>query len=352
MKPLISGRIPMLLGWVLFLAGAGALAADSANYLRWRGRVDGSDILRVRGRSVQVQHQTAQPIRDARYEFSAPLPSRDVRVWIDVRQGRGRVELQQEPFRGNNYTAVILLDDERQPGGADYEFYLYWEPAAAKSPDSSAGGGSSGFGAYDFVWEGRVDGADYLFVRDRSAWIRHIESQPVEDERYDFRTALPQRAQTVQMDVQRGRGRVTVEEQPSARNNYTLKILLDDTQRGGSDFYRLGLRWSGGGDWKSPADGYRGMIHWRGTVDGRDRLFFQKQTVDVRHLEARPIRNMQVDFSAPLPREVVEVRLNVVRGRGDVRIIEQHSRSNGWAAVVEVDDPKNGDDDYEFELTW
>lgn len=348
-----SRRIPMFLGLVLLLAGAAALAADNPNYLRWQGRVDGSDILRVRGRSVQVRHQTAQPIREMRAEFSAPLPARDVRVWLDVKQGRGRIELQQQPFAGNNYTAVILVDDERQPGSADYEFYLYWEPANGYNPGGGGGlGESSGFGSYDFVWEGRVDGADYLFVRDQSAWVRHLEALPVEDARYDFRTALPRRAQAVQLDVQRGRGRVTIEEQPSARNNYTLKILLDDTQRGGSDFYRLGLRWAGGEDWKAPPGGYRGLIRWRGTVDGRDRLYFTKRAVDVRHLDAQPIRDMRVEFSVPLPREEVFVRLTVVRGRGEVRLIEQPSRRNGYAVEVEVDDPKNGADDYEFELTW
>jgi hypothetical protein len=226
--------------------------------------------------------------------------------------------------------------------------------AAALAAAAGGAGESAGLGEYNFVWEGRVDGADHLFVREDSAWIRHLAAQPIENARYSFRTSLPRRAQMVQMDVQQGRGRVAIEEQPSSRNNYTLKILLDDTQRSGSEFYRLGLRWTGGvaDGWTRPPGEYKGLIRWRGTVDGRDRLFFRKRTVDVRHMEAQPIRNMRVEFSAPLPREEVLVRLTVVRGRGAVRIIEQPTLRNGYAVEVDVADPKSGADDYEFDLTW
>lgn len=219
----------------------------------------------------------------------------------------------------------------------------------------AAGEPSSGFGSYNFVWEGRVDGSDYLFIRGDSVWVRHLEARPVEDARYSFRTTLPARAQMVQMDVQQGRGRVSVEEQPSSRNNYTLKILLDDTQRNGSDMYRLGLRWEGGedaGNWTRPPGEYRGLIRWRGTVDGRDRLYFSRQTVDVRHQEAQPIRNMRVEFSAPVPREAVVVKLTVVKGRGAIRLIDQPDQRNNFTIEVEVDDPQNGGADYEFDLTW
>jgi hypothetical protein len=223
-----------------------------------------------------------------------------------------------------------------------------------------AGAGARGaeeipLGSYNFVWEGRVDGSDYLFVRGDSVWVRHLESRPIEEARYSFRTTLPARSQMVQMDVQQGRGRVSIEEQPSSRNNYTLKILLDDTRRNGSDMYRLGLRWEGGadaGNWTRPSGEYRGLIRWRGTVDGRDRLYFSRQTVDVRHMDAQPIRNMRVEFSAPVPREAVVVRLTVVKGRGAVRLIDQPDRRNGFTIEVEVDDPQGGDDDYEFDLTW
>ena len=217
------------------------------------------------------------------------------------------------------------------------------------------GAGETPLGSYSFVWEGRVDGSDYLFVRGDSVWIRHLESRPIENARYSFRTSLPARAQMVHMDVQQGRGRVSIEEQPSSRNNYTVKILLDDTQRNGSELYRLGLRWEGGedvGNWAKPEGEYRGLIRWRGTVDGRDRLYFRRQTVDVRHQEAQPIRNMRVEFSAPVPREAVLVRLTVVKGRGAVRLIDQPDKRNNFTIEVEVDDPQKGDAEYEFDLTW
>jgi DUF971 family protein len=374
MRPRTDARMPIFLILTLCLAGTGVYAQRNDNFLRWRGRVDGSDILRIQGRNVRIQHQSARPIQNERFEFASPLPSRDVRIRLDVRQGRGRVEILESPNRGNNYTASILVDDNHHSGSDDYEFYLYWDEGDRDhSPggggrDHSSGGGDRdhssgggwwdrpyGQGGYDFVWEGWVDGSDYLFIRGNSAWIRHLESRPIEDARYNFRSELPRRDQIVQLDVQQGRGRVSIEEQPNHRNNYTLKILLDDSRKNGSDFYRIGLRWQGGGgggSWDHSSGARYGQIRWSGTVDGRDRLLFHGRTVDVRHLDARPIRNMRVDFSDALPRNDTRVRLEVIRGRGDVRILQQPDHRNGYTLEVEIYDPKGGDDEYEFVLTW
>jgi hypothetical protein len=60
------------------------------------------------------------------FAFSQPLPDRHFESFelVDV-QGRGRVDLVEEPWEGNDYTAVVRIEDERG-GSAEYSFRLVW----------------------------------------------------------------------------------------------------------------------------------------------------------------------------------------------------------------------------------
>jgi hypothetical protein len=94
-------------------------------------------------------------------------------------------------------------------------------------------------------------------------------------------------------------------------------------------------------------------FRWRGDVDGIDDILIKGGTVKIEHVSAKPIQSQDHRFSAPLPFAEVELTLQVVHGRGSVRLLEQPTRRNGYTAVVRVDDQDHsGDDRYEFELAW
>jgi hypothetical protein len=93
--------------------------------LRWRGRVDGSDYIELRGDQVNIRHVAAQPITEQSFDVTSPLPRQPVNVQLRRIQGRGRVELAQQPSPSNGYTAVVYIADD--DGGSDiYEFQLIW----------------------------------------------------------------------------------------------------------------------------------------------------------------------------------------------------------------------------------
>ena len=94
-------------------------------------------------------------------------------------------------------------------------------------------------------------------------------------------------------------------------------------------------------------------FRWRGDVDGIDDIFIKGSQVRIEHVAAKPIQSQDHRFSAPLPFAEVELTLQVIHGRGSVRLMEQPSQRNQYTAVVRVDDQDNsGDDRYEFELSW
>jgi hypothetical protein len=343
-------RYRLRLEWQDYGTGSGRdFDRSRSDFLHWQGRVDGTDYIRVSGRTVQIEHIRARPITSQNYNFSAPLPAQDVQVFLAVEQARGSVEIVQQPEYSNGYTAIVRVDDGRQGGASDYDFYLYWE---------RTGGGSYptiNENDLDFIWEGRVDGIDELTIRQRWVKVEHIRSRPLENVKYDFRTYLPRRSQSVELYKLDGRGDVEIVDQPSSWNDYTLRIRLDDSDKGGADNYRFGLKWMGGDPLNTatnqrPLEG--GVIRWRGRVDGRDQIIIRGDKIDIRHLEAKPVMGMTHTFSSPLPRREVTVGLNLLEGRGSVRIVEQPTRGNNYAVIIEIDDPKGGADNYEFEIYW
>ncbi len=92
----------------------------------FRGRVDEEVLFFIRGNQVTAQTQFGRRIQIDRWSLDEPLPvGRRLRVRVDRRDGRGRVQLLEEPNARNNFTAVILVSDHR--GGSDrYHFRLDW----------------------------------------------------------------------------------------------------------------------------------------------------------------------------------------------------------------------------------
>jgi hypothetical protein len=93
-----------------------------------------------------------------------------------------------------------------------------------------------------FRWQGQVDGTDHIILQGNRVSIRHLQSARIVDPSYDLRAALPRYPVTVELTRLRGRGDVEILEQPSARNNYTVTVLVEDRDRG-SDFYEFELTW-------------------------------------------------------------------------------------------------------------
>ena len=109
------------------------------------------------------------------------------------------------------------------------------DPYYDSSPYSNTGSGY-------FRWQGQVDGSDHIVLRGNRVSIRHLQSQPIVNPSYDLRTSLPRYPVIVNLRQSRGRGDVRIVEQPTARNNYAVTILVED-RSGGSDFYEFELTW-------------------------------------------------------------------------------------------------------------
>ena len=93
--------------------------------MRWSGRVDGGDIIYIRGNRLWINHQSGQPINNESVRFLQTLPAANQFVAVRKIEGRGLVRVIEQPHSGNNYTAAILIED--RDGGADrYVIEVEW----------------------------------------------------------------------------------------------------------------------------------------------------------------------------------------------------------------------------------
>jgi hypothetical protein len=102
---------------------------DSGNRIngrmRWRGRVDNEIQVMIQGSSATTRVVTGSPTGDGTTNFTSPLPRRPLSVAVNRLRGRGHVEVVQQPTRNNEFTAVVMIRDNKG-GSDDYEFELIW----------------------------------------------------------------------------------------------------------------------------------------------------------------------------------------------------------------------------------
>ena len=91
------------------------------------------------------------------------------------------------------------------------------------------------------IWEAReLDGVDDVFFRGTHAEIRHLKFTPAVDVDYEcFEPVTVSKEYMYEILLEKGRGSVTILEQPSQRNGGTLVVRVDDSLSPGNDHYRF-----------------------------------------------------------------------------------------------------------------
>lgn len=94
--------------------------------MRWSGRVDDEVVIMIQGSRASVRTVAGDRVRDENASFDSPLPRQELRLNLRKLNGRGSVDLVEEPSRRNDYSAVVRIRDKKS-GSDEYEFELRWE---------------------------------------------------------------------------------------------------------------------------------------------------------------------------------------------------------------------------------
>jgi hypothetical protein len=257
----------------------------------------------MRGRDLRTRLLGDNESGRERAQVESDLPDQNGYVSIQVQQGRGNVDVIQQPTARNGYTAIVRIRDDAS--GADwYRITASWQPRGYGNSDWDDRHRSQQTDTRDRDGDRRTWGRDR---NDNGSWQRDRDDR-----------------------------------ESSARDR-------DDAgaSRGDSDD-RDGGYDNGGWDARSS-----GMLHWTGRVDDVEELRIQGRRVDYVTLSGNGVRVVRSDMAGrPLPRGGASVRVQQHGGRGSVTVVQQPNAWNGYTAVIRVRDPQPGFGYYDFDVLW
>ncbi len=244
-----------------FVGVAPVVMAQGQQLFEWDGRVDREVQIVMQGNRIRTENVGPTEPGHARGRMFADLPRTNGQVRIQVMNGRGNVDVIQQPNAGNGFTTIVRIQDPRS-GADDYRVVGYWQgysngdyvgwPGRGRSRDypDDGGYGSAGNGGYgrsgDRVmlhWSGNVDDLVEIRIQNGRVDYRTLHGKDATNVRYEAGNMSAARRDAGVAVVQNaGRGSVTVVQQPSAWNGYTTVVRVRDPQ-GGYGWYDFNLMW-------------------------------------------------------------------------------------------------------------
>jgi hypothetical protein len=252
--------------------------ADDRQLFVWSGTVDREAVISMRGSRVELEADGFDGYRDARFRVREALPRAAGRVRVVRSDGRGEVEVIEQPSLFNGFTTRVRVRD-RQSGADRYRLEAYWDGRGSDRDEERADdryddryddarnrgrGNGRGNGRFDdrngrdrrndsgigdrrdagtLRFSAVVDDVAEIRIQGRRVDFVSRSGRPLYDVRYDIRGAsLPQYALPLDLRRLNGRGNVSIVQYPRAFNNWTAVIRIDDS-RGGADTYDIDLRW-------------------------------------------------------------------------------------------------------------
>ena len=321
-----------------------------------RMHVDGEIDFFVRGDMIRYQVLGGRPPEDDGSEHSQPIPRATLRRFeLEKKDGRGQVTLVEPPSSANNFTARFKISD---PKGSDdrYHARLRWEAGVAvaretvaapprsrtvsppsasppvaspqvTSPAVSSAGGASAAGSGS------------------AAALPTLPDDPRAGQREPATAAAPGRSRVLSKHMEAIlRGPRTAAPAPAEAPAPQAPAKIDLP---GVEIF------SGDNDPSRYNDADSGVFEFRGRVDGVARIRIRGDRVLAESEGGRPLAVERFSFTQPVPSaRVGDMRVETKDGRGKIVLLERPWEGNHFMAVVEISDPKSGDDRYHFRLTW
>jgi hypothetical protein len=305
--------------------------------------VDGTAILYIHGKRLDVKIPSGAPVAKQRFQFYDGLPEVVQDARVEIRAGRGYVHVIDQPRIENSYTLAVSMED-RQTGSAPYSIAIYWDASNRAFEGSTR--------SDQVIWSGNVDEEATISCQRNRCVSSVTAGAPVAAEHFKFSKALPNRDVEVRLEQALGRGEIHLLEQPTERNKYTARVSIRDPQAGAGE-YSFALTWGhNAASAPAPPDASQALI-WTGTVDGRVRVTIQGSSAYTTAEEGQPVVGGHADFLRALPSQSdLHPAIKKLRGRGEVAIVETPSAANHFRLTFEIRNPPGGADTYEVEVDW
>jgi hypothetical protein len=243
----------------------GRTQTQGQELFEWSGRVDREVQIVMRGNQISTRNVGNNETGRARSRVMMQMPRQDGEVIAQVMNGRGNVDVIQQPTSQNGYMTVVRIVDNA--GGSDnYRVAAYWENysngdyigkgrgrARGRDRNDDINNGvygnrdrNGGYGNANqgiLHWSGNVDGELEIRIQNGRISYRNVSgAQPTGIRADAGNLSMPRTDAQVTVAQGQGRGSVYVIQQPSSYNGYTTVVRVRDPQ-GGYGYYDFDLVW-------------------------------------------------------------------------------------------------------------
>jgi hypothetical protein len=262
------------------------------------------------------------------------LPRQDGWVVVQVLNGRGNVDVIQQPSAQNGYTATVRIQDPAS-GAADYRLVAFWQAygsGGAYGGSSNVYGNGNGRGR-SARNNGRRDGDDDGDADDRN-----------DGNGRDRNGVNSRNGQYPNAGYPNGgypgagypNGQYPDSRYPNGQ--------YPNSQYPNSRYPNSGNR--------NGQYGNQSSLRWTGNVDGELEIRIQNGRVAYRNLSGNQPTNIRTSGALGAPtRSNARVFMTQNQGRGSINLVQQPSAYNGYTTVIRVRDPQSGYGYYDFNVT-
>ncbi|MFN0141468.1 MAG: hypothetical protein ACKVQW_15440 [Pyrinomonadaceae bacterium] len=198
----------------------------------WNGRVDDRANIIIRGSTIYAENVSGNQTTTSSQNITGSLSRRATNLTVRKREGRGSVSIIQQPNRSNNFTAIIQIYDPKG-GASNYKIEASWAGGANVEEPYQSGSVS---------WRGRVDQTANIVISGSDVQSLDVAATGLWSVSHNITGYLARRPGSVSASKRRGRGTVTVLQQPTWENDFTAIIQVFDPN-GGADNYEVDISW-------------------------------------------------------------------------------------------------------------
>ena len=98
--------------------------------------------------------------------------------------------------------------------------------------------------------------------------------------------------------------------------------------------------------------GTTGTATWEGRVDDRANIVLRGSSIYAENVSGNGVNTTYQNVNGFLPRRATNVMVQKRDGRGNVTVVQQPSRANDFAAVIQIFDSRGGSGNYKIEISW
>ena len=237
----------------------------------WSGGVDREVQIVMRGNRLSTNPIGGTEPGNVRARTLASLPRQNGEVVVQVENGRGDVDVLQQPNAQNGYSTIIRIRDPRS-GSDRYRLTAYWqgysngdyvgngrgrgrdkdrdgipdrdEEIRRRNGQIDQGRNNGQYGTQSLLhWSGNIDNEVEIRIQNGRAETRTLSgAQPTSVRVSGGNTTVPRSNAQINVVLNQGRGQIAVVQQPTQWNNYTTVVRIRDPQ-GGYGYYDFDLTW-------------------------------------------------------------------------------------------------------------